>query len=154
MNHLEHQHQVALIAWARRVRLAPAPDVTEGATIYEYLFAIPNGGRRSPREGARLKAEGVKPGVSDLLLPLRRGGYAGLWLEMKAPGEKPSKMQREWLDRMARAGYRAEWRDSWEKAAELITDYLDACCMPTNTIGGIAKSVEGPSNAASRQGNG
>lgn len=125
MNHVEHEHQCALIAWAHRVRLQPASDVEPGATIGFYLLAIPNGGRRTPREGARLKAEGVKPGVSDLLLPLRRGGFAGLWLELKAPGEKPNPRQREWIERMRRAGYCAEWRDSWDKAAQVITDYLD-----------------------------
>jgi hypothetical protein len=72
-----------------------------------------------------LKAEGVKPGVSDLLLPLRRGGYAGLWLELKAPGEKPNPRQREWIERMTRAGYFATWCDEWHKAAQVITDYLD-----------------------------
>lgn len=131
MNHIEHQHQVALISWARRVRLEPASDVKEGATIADYLLAIPNGGRRDAREGARLKAEGVKPGVSDLLLPLRRGGYAGLWLELKAPGEKPNPRQRDWIERMTRAGYFATWCDDWTKAAQVITDYLDG----TPTIG-------------------
>jgi hypothetical protein len=126
MQHLEHQHQVALIEWAHRVRLQPASDVKPGSTIGCYLLAIPNGGKRSgPREGARLKAEGVKPGVSDLLLPLRRGGFAGLWLEMKAPGQRPNPRQRDWLDRMQRAGYRAEWCDDWTAASQLIADYLD-----------------------------
>ncbi len=125
MNYIEHQHQVALIDWARRMRLPAGSDIEPGAMVADYLLAIPNGGKRSsPREGARLKAEGVKPGVSDLLLPLRRGGFAGLWLEMKAPGNKPTKLQREWLDRMTAAGYRAEWRDNWTAAAALIADYI------------------------------
>lgn len=125
MQHIEHQHQVALIHWARRVRIEPASDIKQGATIADYLLAIPNGGKRaSAREGARLKAEGVKPGVCDLLLPLRRGGFAGLWLEMKAPGKKPNKDQAEWIDRMNAAGYYATWRDDWEQAAKVITDYL------------------------------
>ncbi len=124
MNHIEHQHQVALIDWARRVRLPEASDIEPGATVADYLLAIPNGGKRSsPREGARLKAEGVKPGVSDLLLPLRRGGFAGLWLEMKAPGKKPNATQRDWLDRMERAGYFATWRDDWKEAATVIRAY-------------------------------
>lgn len=135
MNHIEHSHQVALIAWASRVRLEPASDVEPGATIAFYLLAIPNGGQRSAREGARLKAEGVKAGVSDLLLPLRRGGFAGLWLEMKAPGEKPNPRQRAWIERMRLAGYRAEWRDDWQKAAQVITDYLDGSPDLATTIG-------------------
>jgi hypothetical protein len=126
MRHIEHEHQVALIRWAQHVTLAPAADIEPGAKVIDYLLAIPNGGKRaSPREGARLKAEGVKPGVSDLLLPIRRGGYAGLWLELKAPGKKPNPLQREWIDRMGRAGYYATWCDDWQKAAAIIQVYLD-----------------------------
>lgn len=136
MQHIEHEHQVALIHWARRVRLAPAADVAPGSKVADYLLAIPNGGKRSsPREGARLKAEGVKPGVSDLMLPLRRGGFAGLWLELKAPGKKPTPLQAEWLERMARAGYCATWCDDWQKAAVIITDYLDQLPNLNPTIG-------------------
>lgn len=131
MQHIEHQHQVALIHWAKSVRLQPASDIKPGARIVDYLLAIPNGGKRSSaREGARLKAEGVKPGVSDLLLPLRRGGFAGLWLEMKAPGKKPNPDQCAWIERMNEAGYYATWCDSWEKAAQVITDYLDGLQGP------------------------
>lgn len=86
------------------------------------------------REGARLKAEGVKPGVSDLLLPLRRGGYGSLWIELKAPGKKPSKVQQEWMDRMNEAGYYATWRDDWAKAAEVITDYLSGQIVAMHKI--------------------
>lgn len=126
MNYIEHQHQVALIDWARRMRLPAGSDIEPGAMVADYLLAIPNGGKRSsPREGARLKAEGVKPGVSDLLLPLRRGGFAGLWLEMKAPGNRPTKLQREWLDRMTKAGYYAIWRDNWHDAAMAINAYAN-----------------------------
>jgi hypothetical protein len=125
MQHIEHKHQVALIHWSRHVQLAEAADVKPGSKIADYLLAIPNGGRRDQREAVRLKAEGVKPGVSDLLLPLRRGGYAGLWLEMKAPGKRPTKDQAEWLERMNAAGYHATWCDDWEAAAQVITDYLN-----------------------------
>lgn len=135
MKHEEHQHQVALIAWARRVRLPAAADVAPGATVGDFLLAVPNGGKRSSaREGARLKAEGVKAGVSDLLLPLRRGGFGGLWLELKAPGKKPTPAQREWLERMERAGYHAAWADDWQKAATIIAAYLEGTVPATNTI--------------------
>ena len=125
MQHIEHQHQVALIHWARHVALAPASDVAPGSKIADYLLAIPNGGRRDAREAVRLKAEGVKPGVSDLLLPLRRGGFGGLWLELKAPGNKPTAHQAQWLERMNQAGYFATWCDDWQLAARVISKYLD-----------------------------
>lgn len=124
MQHIEHQHQVALINWAQRTRLPEHNDIKPGATVATYLLAIPNGGKRNVREAVRLKAEGVKPNVSDLLLPLRRHGFGSLWLEMKAPGKKPTEKQREWLDLMALAGYRAEWADNWLNAAEIIAEYV------------------------------
>lgn len=124
MRHVEHQHQVALIAWAARTWLPTAADVEPGSKVADYLLAIPNGGRREKLEAVRLKAEGVKPGVSDLLLPLRRHDCAGLWLELKAPGGKPTPAQRDWLRRMDAAGYRAEWRDDWVSAAQVIAEYV------------------------------
>lgn len=124
MKHLEHQHQVALIEWAHRVILPKASDVEPGASLATFLLAIPNGGKRQPREAARLKAEGVKPGVSDLLLPLRRHGMAGFWLELKAPGKRPTRDQLAWLERMRLAGYRAEWADDWARAAGMLAEYV------------------------------
>lgn len=124
MKQIEHQHQVALITWAWRVRLPDANDVEPGSMIADYLLAIPNGGWRTKSGAAKLKAEGVKPGVSDLLLPLRRDGYFGLWLELKAPGNEPTRAQEAWLRRMRTAGYRADWRDNWTDAAALIADYV------------------------------
>lgn len=131
--HVEHQHQVALILWAYRTKLPAASDVEPGSRIGDYLLAIPNGGRRDAREAGRLKAEGVKAGVSDLLLPLRRDNFAGLWLELKAPGNKPTELQWAWIDRMRRAGYRAEWRDSWTEAAAVIAEYVGVPA-PVRTI--------------------
>lgn len=123
MKHVEHEHQVNLMTWAGWIRLPDAPDIEPGSFLSDYLHAVPNGGRRNPREGARLKAEGVKAGVSDLFLPIARQGKAGLWVELKAPGKKPTPDQRAWLARMTRAGYRAEWCDNWTKAAAILADY-------------------------------
>lgn len=46
----------------------------------DVLIHAANGGsRRNAFEGWRLKRQGVKKGVSDLFLPVARGGYFGLW---------------------------------------------------------------------------
>lgn len=72
------------------------------------LLHIPNGGWRSAATAARLKAEGVRPGVPDLMLPVASGGYHGLWIEMKRrDGGRVSAKQREWLDLLNANGYRA-----------------------------------------------
>ena len=50
--------------------------------------AIPNGGRRGPREAALLKAEGVTAGAPDWVLFVPSSGWAGLALEFKSPTGK------------------------------------------------------------------
>ena len=112
----EHAEQVALMRWvALQARRWPAIDL---------LFAIPNGGRRDPVTGARLKAEGVKAGVPDLCLPWPAVGWHGLFIELKAPGGRPTAAQMRWIERLRTAGYRAEVCYGWEEAAEVISEYL------------------------------
>lgn len=72
----EHRAQVAVVTWATLAR-AEFPELA-------LLFAIPNGGHRNVIVARKLKAEGVKPGVPDLCLPVARGGWHGLFIEMKA----------------------------------------------------------------------
>ena len=57
------------------------------------FFAVPNGGKRDKREGALLKAMGVRPGVHDLLF-LLPGGKTIL-IELKAEGGRMSACQEE-----------------------------------------------------------
>ena len=60
------------------------------------LFAVPNGGRRDAVTGARLKAEGVIPGVADLILLKPNRRYGALLVEMKTPLGRQSQGQRRW----------------------------------------------------------
>ena len=122
--HLEAQHQRALIQWAQIARLPAAPDIEPDAMLADYLFAIPNGGKRDAREAALMKAEGVKAGVSDLMLPIARHGAHGLWVEMKAGDGSENSNQRAWRRRMALAGYRAVVCRGWMEAREALTEYL------------------------------
>lgn len=57
-SHYEDSLQEAIVTFHRRA-------VAEEDAV---LFAIPNGGRRNPREGARLKRMGVLAGAADLVL--------------------------------------------------------------------------------------
>lgn len=60
------------------------------------LFAVPNGGRRDAKTGARMKYEGVIRGVADLILLIPKKGYASLCIEMKTPEGKQKDEQRTW----------------------------------------------------------
>jgi hypothetical protein len=46
-----------------------------------YAFAIPNAARRSPQLAARMRAEGLRPGIADLCIMLEGGRTC--WLELK-----------------------------------------------------------------------
>ena len=116
MKMTEDDHQMRLMTWARRSNL-PGIDL---------LFHIPNGGSRHPVTAARLKCLGVRRGVSDLFLPVPRAGKHGLWVELKADGGRLSGEQREWLDRMEAQGYAAHCCVGWERARDVIADYLEA----------------------------
>lgn len=75
------------------------------------MHAVPNGGNRNPREAARLVGQGVKPGVSDIFLPLARGGHHGLYIEMKRQKKhgpsRVSKDQASFQYAMIDEGYQA-----------------------------------------------
>lgn len=80
--------------------------------------------RCTPQEGAMLKRMGVKRGVADFFLALPRNGKAGLWIELKAGKNKPSKEQQAFLDRKAKRGYEAVCVWGTEGAREVIKAYL------------------------------
>lgn len=144
VGHREDDHQHWLFEWAHGQRLPG------GSRLNDYLFAIPNGGKRDAAEAARLKAQGVKAGVSDLFLPVMRGGFGGLWIELKAPAEhgkpagRPTQAQLDWLARMSDCGYATALCYGWRAAADTITDYL----------GGGQGNVETESEAIGRIGGG
>ena len=91
----------------------------------DLLYHIPNEGKRSRSAGARLKSEGLKPGVPDLCLPVARGNYHGLYIEMKRMGEKAEPHQQEWLHALRAQGYAALVCQGWESARSAIEDYMN-----------------------------
>ena len=92
----------------------------------ELLHHIPNGGHRNKAEAAHLKQQGVKAGVPDLHLPVARGGCHGLYIELKAHGNKPTQNQKEWLRLLSEQNYKTAVCHGWEEAAEVILAYLTA----------------------------
>jgi hypothetical protein len=69
------------------------------------IFAIPNGGNRSPITGAILKREGALPGVADLFVMRPNHTYAGLFIEMKTTKGKSSPPQLAFAQATTTAGY-------------------------------------------------
>lgn len=114
----EGEEQATLFSWAQ-MQSRRRPEL-------KLLFHIPNGGSRNKIEAARLKAQGVKPGVPDLFLPVARGVWFGLFIELKRQkGGRVSDQQRRWIEELERQGYRAEIACGWREAAAIISDYLE-----------------------------
>lgn len=89
------------------------------------LYHVPNGGSRKKAEAGRFRAEGVKAGVPDLCLPVARGGFHGLYIELKRQkGSKTSDDQKAWLSNLEKQGYFVALCKGWEAAAKVITEYL------------------------------
>lgn len=114
----EHEIQKTLMRWVE-MAAARHPEL-------HLMHAIPNGGQRNKIVGAKLKAEGVKPGVPDLCLPVARGDHHGLYLEMKTPTGPVSNSQKQWHLDLREQGYRVEVCRSWHYAAAIICTYLTA----------------------------
>lgn len=113
----EHQSQAAVISWWRLS--------CTGYQLPEFaLFAIPNGGARDVITGSRLKQEGVRAGILDLMLAVKRGNFGGLFIEMKKLGNRPSPAQKEVMDYLARAGYQRYVCWTSHAAIAAIREYL------------------------------
>lgn len=112
----EGVEQASLFRWAT-LASGTIPEL-------ELLYHIPNGGKRDIATARRLKAEGVKAGVPDLCLPVARGEYHGLYIELKAGKNKTTKNQDEWLTRLMAQGYCVAVCYGWESASKTLTEYL------------------------------
>ncbi|NII73239.1 hypothetical protein FHW84_001808 [Dyella sp. SG562] len=115
----EHSEQVCLMQWAR-LATCEYPDL-------RLLYAIPNAAKRSPRLAAHMKAEGLRCGVPDLCLPVARGGYHGLYIELKRrKGGSVSAEQKVWIDLLNKQKYKAVVCHGWEMARVVLRAYLGA----------------------------
>ena len=92
----------------------------------QLMYHVPNGGSRNKIEAARLKAQGVKPGVPDICLPVARSGYHGLYIELKRQeGGRVSDNQMVMLQNLADQGYAVSVCKGWKAASKVIKDYLE-----------------------------
>jgi len=71
------------------------------------------------------KAEGVKKGVPDLCLPVPRGGYHGLYIELKTAKGRATDEQKWWLLKLSLQGYKAVLCKGYEAAVKEILKYME-----------------------------
>lgn len=90
----------------------------------ELLMAFPLQGARTPINGARMKAEGMRKGTPDMFLAVPRGHYGGLWIELKTLTGRLTSEQHTMLCLLIGAGYHAVVARGWDQARAEIETYL------------------------------
>lgn len=123
----EHAEQVAIFQWARMCA-GRYPELA-------FMFAIPNGaklpymknsnGQRYSPQAIKLLSEGLLPGVSDIFLPAARGGWHGLFIELKHGTNTLSDKQQAFAEAMLSFGYLAVAAWEADQAIETIENYLE-----------------------------
>ena len=120
MSETEHEIQATVFDWRQRM-------VNQNPPL-AWLYAIPNGGERTGRAGKMMKAEGVRPGVPDICLPVSVsrgwGRWFGLYIEIKTLTGTLSDEQAVWIDGLRALGYRAEVCRGVDETLDTICDYL------------------------------
>lgn len=121
----EHKLQCACVQWFN----------LQHRDLRGLLFAVPNGGARSKATAGKLKAEGVVPGVADLILLVPRcfkahdeeGWYNtshALCIEMKTAKGRQSPEQKAWQAIVEAEGYRYAVCRSFDDFTRTINEYL------------------------------
>lgn len=124
----EHSQQVALFSWAAdNVGMYPA---------LEFLFAVPNGFYGNAEQKGKMKAEGLRSGVPDIILPLPKPDpvHAGLYIELKIDSVRNNKdggcsaNQVKWITWLKSVGYYVKVCYGWEEARDMLIAYLEGKC--------------------------
>ena len=144
----EDSHQKAIFAWCNMAiyRGFAAADDSFSYTepgyasrynspepLLKWIHHIPNGGARGDDvrsnkiRGAKLKAEGVKSGVSDIFLPVKSKDFSGLYIELKVGKNTASDKQLEFGEFVKSQNYDFHVVWGWKNAVNLIKVYINSC---------------------------
>lgn len=115
----EFQEQCALFTWARN------PAVQRQYPALALMSASLNGVKLSKAQAGKAKAAGMLAGEHDVRLPVARGRWIGLSLEMKAGDNRPTKAQLDYGEALEAEGWRVVYAWSWTEARDAIEEYLD-----------------------------
>ena len=116
---IEGLHQAAVMEWVNVIGIQKYHEL-------ELLYHIPNGGKRNKLIAVQLKKEGVKAGVLDLHLPVARGGYHSLYIEMKIKPNKLTTKQATFKKLAEDQGNRCEVCYSMNEAIAMLQEYLSS----------------------------
>jgi hypothetical protein len=117
-NQPEFEHQAALVAWAR------LPTTKRALPGIELLRCSLNGVHLSQAQAGKAKAAGMLKGELDLQIPVPKGGFVGLWIEMKYGRNKTTPEQEQQIELLRQHRHRVEVCYEWPEARRIITEYL------------------------------
>lgn len=125
---------IKIVTWARSLRLKIGSEALDQIRlfcwirtrpdIHPYAFSVPNDRKTNIIMGAILKHMGLKPGVSDICVAIPRGGYHGLFIELKFGKNKATQHQLNFIENMHSKGYRALVCVGYDAARAVIEAYL------------------------------
>ena len=112
----EDQEQEAFFEWIR-YQEHTYPGIN-------LAFHVPNGGSRNVVEAAKFKRIGVKAGVPDIIIPVAKGKYHGMYIEMKrTKNGRLSEAQANWMQALNQQGYYAVMAKGCKEAIEFVRKY-------------------------------
>jgi hypothetical protein len=128
----EAAHQSAIFCWAAM----NMQKYLELRWIHSSAYGAMFGDDATTRaiRGGRLKAQGMRSGVADIFLPVKRGQWSGLYIEQKKPSVKPKKEtskgglsddQIEFRNFVMSQGFGWAVSYHWEYSRDLLIRYLE-----------------------------
>lgn len=114
----EHAEQVKIFSWAKWKK-NQYPELA-------LMYAIPNANKRSIKAAMYMKAEGLKAGMPDICLPVARGGYSALYIELKVGKNRPNDNQKIFLNLLNEHGNLALCIQGGDAAIGVIEAYLES----------------------------
>lgn len=122
----EDTEQINVIQWAQ-YQIQRYPEL-------KLLHHCPNGGSRNKAEAAKLKQMGVKAGMPDLCLPVPKGIYNGLYIEMKYNRGRLEDSQKEMLKELAAVGHYCVVCYGMEEAIKILKEYCELKPIDTGKL--------------------
>lgn len=123
-NNPEFEQQCAIFTWARN------PAVLRSHPELHLLSSSLNGVALTKAQAGKAYASGMLRGWPDIQLPVARGGYIGLSIEMKAGKNKPTDDQLRIGELLQDEGWCVRYFWDWLKARDEILLYLSAESRP------------------------
>jgi hypothetical protein len=80
--------------------------------------------RTSMRQAIKAKSNGYVKGFPDIQICEAKGGFHGLFIELKYKGY-PTKEQKEWIKDLSERGYKSVVARGLDQACDVLNDYME-----------------------------